>query len=189
MGTTLTIDFHGDAIAAILDGDRTLVPLRPLVVGMGLQWSAQLKRVRRDLVLGPAVAMMATDPVSMTDTPQTVVCLPLDLIPGFLFGVDASRVTEAVRTKVLEYRRECFRVLADACLGPRGVGINTPAETLPSPSPRLPEGIAARLVTEARMTFGTPASRALWFRLGLPVVAEMRPGPAAPDLFTYRREA
>ena len=60
MGSTITIDFHGDPLAAILDDRGTFVPLRPLVVGMGLDWSAQYRRVRRDLVLGPAVVVMAT---------------------------------------------------------------------------------------------------------------------------------
>ncbi|WP_237478204.1 phage antirepressor N-terminal domain-containing protein [Lichenibacterium dinghuense] len=36
MGSTINVDFHGDPLAAILDEDRILVPLRPLVVGMGL---------------------------------------------------------------------------------------------------------------------------------------------------------
>jgi len=43
-----------------------------------------------------------------------MLCLPLDLIPGWLFGVTASRVKEDIRPKLLRYQRECFRVLWDA---------------------------------------------------------------------------
>ena len=190
MGSTITIDFHGDPLAAILDDRGTFVPLRPLVVGMGLQWSAQLKRVKRDEILGPSVVMMTTDPVSMTDTPQAAACLPLDLVPGFLFGVDVSRVAEPVRSKVLAYKRECFRVLADACLRPRepastGRGEILPPSPITTPDPRM----CLRMVTEARHLFGTQPARELWFSLGLPTTPAMMAPPRQGDLFTYCREA
>lgn len=37
--------------------------------------------------------------------------LPLDLLPGFLFGVTVSRVRPELREKLARYRAECFRVL------------------------------------------------------------------------------
>ena len=43
-----------------------------------------------------------------------MVCLPLDLIPGWLFGIQTGRVKENIRPKLIRYRRECFRVLWDA---------------------------------------------------------------------------
>ncbi len=187
MGSTITIDFHGDPLAAILDDDRVLVPLRPLVVGMGLDWASQLQRVKRSPILGPAVVMTTTTPVAMTATREpSAVCLPLDLVPGFLFGVDASRVAEAVRPKVLDYQRECFRVLADACLGPAGLQRTTStAEILPpgpitTPDPKL----CLRMVTECRSTFGVQPARELWFTLGLPRVPGMARMPLV-DLFVH----
>jgi hypothetical protein len=41
-------------------------------------------------------------------------CLPLKFIPGWLFGVQAGRVKEELRDKVLRYQRECYDVLAEA---------------------------------------------------------------------------
>ncbi len=124
MGSTIIVPFHGTDLLAILDDDRILVPLRPLVKGMGLDWSAQRRRVYRNPIMAEAVAVMATTP----NDPDGL-CLPLDLVPGFLFTVNAERVDEAVRAKVLDYQRECFRVLADACLGPRPSGPRPPPKS------------------------------------------------------------
>jgi hypothetical protein len=41
-------------------------------------------------------------------------CLPLDYISGFLFGINATRVKEELRERIILYQRECFRVLAEA---------------------------------------------------------------------------
>ncbi len=126
--------------------------------------------------------------MTTTASDATAVCLPLDLVPGFLFGVDASRVAEAVRPKVLDYQRECFRVLADACLGSnrRQVGDGSRhAEILPpgpitTPDPKL----CLRMVTECRSTFGVQPARELWFILGLPRVPGMARMPLV-DLFAH----
>lgn len=178
MGSTITVPFHGtDLLAITTDHGPPLVPLPPLCEGMGIGWPSQLKRVKRDLILGPSMVMMTML------SGQTAQCLPLDLVPGFLFKVDARRVAEAVRPKVLDYQRECFRVLADACLDPA-----TPRAPLAAASPEpqpiaaLPIGEARRLVTEARHTFGVPQARDLWFALVLPRTASMI-APPTIDLF------
>lgn len=44
----------------------------------------------------------------------TVLCLPLEDIPGWLFGVSPSRVRPEFRNKVKQYRRECYHVLWEA---------------------------------------------------------------------------
>jgi P22_AR N-terminal domain/ORF6C domain len=69
--------------------------------------------------------MLAEDMTSVVITPTlvnnqqykqsyTVLCLPLEHIPGWLFGVSPSRVRPELRDKVKQYRRECYRVLWEA---------------------------------------------------------------------------
>jgi superfamily II RNA helicase len=43
--------------------------------------------------------------------------LPLELLPGWLFGISASRVRGDVQPKITQYRRECFKVLWRAFQG------------------------------------------------------------------------
>jgi len=43
-----------------------------------------------------------------------MVCLPLEYLPGWLFGLNASKVRAGLADKIMYYRRECFHVLWQA---------------------------------------------------------------------------
>jgi hypothetical protein len=46
---------------------------------------------------------------------REMLCLPLDLLPGWLFGVTTSKITDPdLASKLTRYREECFRVLWQA---------------------------------------------------------------------------
>jgi hypothetical protein len=47
-----------------------------------------------------------------------MLCIPLDFMNGWLFGINASRVKDSIKEQLITYQRECYRVLADAFLGP-----------------------------------------------------------------------
>jgi hypothetical protein len=114
---TRTVDFYGDMLVATLVPneeqediqDQIFIPLRPLCASLGVSVQGQLRRVQADEVLGAALR-----PVNITLTGQgerTMQCLPLSLIPGFLFGLNPARAKQDVQEKITRYRRECFRVL------------------------------------------------------------------------------
>lgn len=111
-----TVEFYGDEIIGALiaiDGDpRIYVPLRPLCDALLLDWSSQRKRILRDDVLREEVRGV----VIMT-TPQggkqETLCLPLDLLPGWLFGITTNKVKPDLKEKIVRYRRECYRRLWD----------------------------------------------------------------------------
>ena len=44
---------------------------------------------------------------------RKMVMLPIEYLNGWLFGVDANRVNAESKDKVIEYQKECFRVLAN----------------------------------------------------------------------------
>lgn len=109
------VDFYGDQVTGVVMANGAIyVPLRPLCRYLGLDWSAQTRRLQRDDILASeirGVAIMATPHEGGT---QEMVCLPLDLLPGWLFGISASRVKPTLREKIIRYQRECFRVLWEA---------------------------------------------------------------------------
>ncbi len=45
---------------------------------------------------------------------QATGMLPLDYISGFLFGINADRVKPDVRERLIQYQRECYKVLSEA---------------------------------------------------------------------------
>lgn len=108
--------FYDDEIIAVQVEDSTVyVPLRPICDLLGIQWSAQRRRINRDEILSEVARIIS---VSVTDTLRTrdreMLCLPLDFVNGFLFGINAQRVNPEVKPKLLRYQRECYQVLADA---------------------------------------------------------------------------
>ncbi|WP_292229304.1 phage antirepressor N-terminal domain-containing protein [Brevundimonas sp.] len=163
-----TIDFHGDTLFAFEREGEPFVAMRPIVEALGLDWSAQYRRIDRDPILKEAVAMMATP---SSGGVQETICLPLHLLNGWLFGVDAARVRPEIRDKITLYRRECFQVLADH-FGPSGQEVALPHV------PQLHDGLTLQerrqMVNEARVTFCRQSARELWEVLGLPMTPSMR---------------
>jgi hypothetical protein len=45
---------------------------------------------------------------------RNMFCLPIMFLPGWLFGISASRVKPELREKVIRYQRECFQILWQA---------------------------------------------------------------------------
>ena len=184
MSNIVTIEFHGDRLLGIETEAGAFAYLKPIVERLGLDWSAQLKRVKRDPTLREGMAMMATPP-GYGDGNEAVF-LRLDLLHGWLFTVDSARVREELRPKVIVYQRECYAALA-AAFAPQDRGAR-PAELLDAPTNAIPLDIARKLVTEARHTFDHQAARELWFQLRLPIAPHMRAFPEQGALFTYQRK-
>lgn len=108
-----TVLFYDDEITAVrLEDGRVFIPVRPVCDRLGVDWSAQRKRINRDAVLSEE-----SQGVAVTATPggqQEMLCLPLDYISGWLFGINADRVNPEVRERLIRYQRECYKVLAEA---------------------------------------------------------------------------
>ena len=107
-----TVNFYGDHLPAGQLADGTiLVPVKPISDALGLNWSGQQQRIQRDPVLREAVSICV---IHMEVGPRGLLALPLDLLPGWLFGIAGARVKPELQEKILRYRRECFRVLWEA---------------------------------------------------------------------------
>ena len=108
--------FYGDEIVAVRTNDHVVhVPIRPICDLLGVDWSAQRRRITRDTVLlgemrSVAVTAMEGDRLIARE----MQCLPLDYISGFLFGINAERVKPELKERVVRYQRECYKVLAEA---------------------------------------------------------------------------
>jgi hypothetical protein len=86
-GNLIAIDVHGVAVPALSGSTpkATLVAMKPLVEGMGLDWSAQFRRIQRHHVLGAEVT-----PVEIRmpgDELRVHVFLPLAQIDDWLQAI------------------------------------------------------------------------------------------------------
>lgn len=107
--TSYQIPFHGDTLLVLEDrfGDR-FVALRPIAEALGLDWSAQYRRILRDSVLSEGATTLAT-PSAGGD--QDAVALPFSLFYGWLFTLQVSRTKPEIQEKLLAYQLEGYGVL------------------------------------------------------------------------------
>jgi hypothetical protein len=128
-----TVDFYGDDIPVAQTEDGTLyVALRPVTDFLGLDFSSQRHRVMRDEVMAErstSVLMTAAD-----GRQRAQLCLPLDLLPGWLFGVSPRQARPEIMEKLTRYRADCFRVLWHAFAGEASSVVSATA-VVPSPHP------------------------------------------------------
>lgn len=65
----------------------------------------------RDEVLAGEVRFVVVTPTNPQGGDPETLALPLDFLPGWLFGIDAARVKPELRERIIRYRRECYRRL------------------------------------------------------------------------------
>ncbi|MBQ1763080.1 MAG: phage antirepressor N-terminal domain-containing protein, partial [Aquincola sp.] len=107
----IAVEFHGANLTAFLHGGRACVALRPIVVAMGLDWEGQHARITRHPVLGASIFVIEMQLPGDVQR-RRVTCLPLEMLNGWLFGIDTRRVRPELREKIVAYQTECFEVLA-----------------------------------------------------------------------------
>lgn len=114
------VTFYEDDLTAVRTDDGTIyVPIRPICGLLGVAWDPQRRRIGRDPVLseaskGVTVTVTPSSEDGRGGGPQVMTCLPLKYLPGFLFGLNASRVKKELRGKIIRYQKECYDVLAEA---------------------------------------------------------------------------
>lgn len=110
-----TVLFYGDNLVAVLteeEGEREVyVPIRPITELLGVTFAPQTRRINRDPVLSEVVKPV---PIATEGGVQKMVSLPVDYISGFLFGINANRVSPEIRERLIRYQKDCYRVLNEA---------------------------------------------------------------------------
>ena len=108
--------FYGDEVVAVrVEGGAIYVPVRPLCDLLGIAWAAQRRRILDDPVLGNEIrgVIIMITPEGRPQQ-QEMSCLPLKRLSGWLFGINAKRVKEEVRERLIRYQKECYDVLDEA---------------------------------------------------------------------------
>lgn len=128
------VEFYEDLLIAVrLDDGSIYIPVKPICDLLGVDWAGQFRRIQRDEVLNESVERI--DVTSTRRGTQPMICLPLDYISGFLFGINPSRVKPELKERVIRYRRECYKVLAEAFKDGRLTTDRTLDELLQADSP------------------------------------------------------
>lgn len=134
MNQVQNISFHGQTVSVFSQNNQHYVAMKPIVENIGLDWVSQHKKIQRNEILNSTMVMMTI--VAEDGKKREMLCLPLDYLNGWLFGVDAKRVKPEIRERLLTYQRECFRVLNNH--------FNQPKQTIKLPAPATADILATR---------------------------------------------
>src|SRR5690348_5774438 len=132
------VPFYGRSLVAVrLEDGRIGAVLRWLCEGLGLDTKGQMQRIRRKTALFDSLLMVR---VETEGGPQVMPALTLDVLPGWLFGIDENRVKPEARADVILFQRECVRVLAEHFARKAWAALPAPepASTMLVPSEPLP---------------------------------------------------
>src|SRR5262252_3289280 len=113
----VTITFHDDQITVWLHDGQPYVAVKPICERLGIDWASQHHRINRDPVLAKGMVVIT---IPSAGGLQQTVALQLRLLPGFLFGIDRTRIDDDAQDRLDLYREECFTVLFEHFFGPVG---------------------------------------------------------------------
>lgn len=103
----MKIPFHGDDLRVVETSDGHYVALKPICETLGVDWSAQLKRLKgREKVLG--VAVFATPSAGGV---QDTTCIPGNRLALWLANLNPRTVSEQHRETLELYQTEAADVL------------------------------------------------------------------------------
>lgn len=104
MSALMTVPFHGASLMLVEHDGQPYVPMKPVVEGIGLDWGGQHKKL---------TANQKRWGVSVMEIPsagggQSVVCLPLRKLAGWLSTVQVGRIKdEGIKDRIIDYQNEC----------------------------------------------------------------------------------
>lgn len=105
------VPFYGETLDAVKTADgKVWVSLRRCCENLGLAMEVQLRKLK-----GKAWACMTEMVMQIPGDAQSrsYAMIDLETLPGWLFSIDARKVSEHTREKLAKYQREAARVLAE----------------------------------------------------------------------------
>lgn len=147
-----TINFHNQSLITFEQDGIFYTAMKPICENIGLAWHSQYERIKRDEVLSQGILIIRT-PTNGGD--QQMICLPIDYLNGWLFGIDVKRCKPEIRELLITYKKECYKALADYWM--KGKAERQPDLPLVDP---MQEIISREMPVEHWLHLAS-----LWFRL------------------------
>ncbi len=109
--STQTITFNNQALITFEQNGTYYTAMKPICENIGLAWEAQLARIKRDDILSSTMIVMII--VAEDGKNREMICLPIEYLNGWLFGIDVNRCKPEIRETLIKYKKECYAVLHD----------------------------------------------------------------------------
>lgn len=109
--STQTISFNNQSLITFEQNGTHYIAMKPICDNIGLQWESQYNRIKRDDVLNSTMIMMIM--VAEDGKKREMICLPIEYLNGWLFGIDIKRCKPEIRETLIKYKKECYQALHD----------------------------------------------------------------------------
>lgn len=106
-----TIQFNNQSLITFEQNSTHYVAMRPICENIGLEWGSQYNRIKRDEVLNSVMVIITT--TGSDGKNYQMLCLPIQYLNGWLFGIDTNRVKPEIRETLIKYKKECYQALHD----------------------------------------------------------------------------
>ena len=106
-----TVNFHNQTLITLEKDGNHYVAMKPICENIGLDWASQFTRIKRDEVLNSVIVMITTTGADRKI--YKMLCLPIQYLNGWLFGVDTNRVKAQIKETLITYKKECYQALFD----------------------------------------------------------------------------
>lgn len=130
MSNIQTINFNNQQLLTVEKDGIKYVAVKPICENLGLDWDSQRTKIKNNHILNEG-AVIITFPSE--GGPQQTVCLPIDMINGWLFTINPNKVSEEIRPLVIYYQKECYRALFEFWNKPKEQEPPKPVEPKPLP--------------------------------------------------------
>ena len=102
--STQTISFNNQSLVTFEQDGVHYTAMKPICENIGLAWEAQLARIKRDDILNSTMIVMII--VAEDGKNREMVCLPIEYLNGWLFGIDVNRCKPEIRETLIKYKKE-----------------------------------------------------------------------------------
>lgn len=114
--TQVLVPFNGDTILSFKDENgKVWFAVHTICEMIGLTADSAVREIKNDEILGAEHTIQSVQ-VGEKQA-RKVLCLPIQLLNGWLFSIQASKVNEEARKKLLLYKKECYEVLYNYFFG------------------------------------------------------------------------
>ena len=104
--STINVPFHGDNLYVVNYNGQPYVPMKPIIGGMGMDWASQFTKLKKRFAKG-----IAEITIPSKGGEQSMLCLALRKLAGWLHTISPNKVKPEIRDKVIRYQEECDDVL------------------------------------------------------------------------------
>ena len=105
--STQVISFHGSELITLKVDDVIYTAVKPIAEALGINWATQARKLENSKDKFGCCHMTTPTNGGM----QSMLCMPLKKLNGWLFSINPEKVRADLREKVIQYQEECFEAL------------------------------------------------------------------------------